>query len=421
MLNYRINWVLDRKTNDGTYLRMRVKWNNSKNIVSFTLPYRIDPEKWAADAQRCIPRSFHTARKVSAAIINKHIDFYESYIGEILSEVDDISKDEVKRLFSIKLGKIDDVQPNNFQEALSTFIKQESVNRSWAKDTIKRFKTLQSNIYKYNEDFSFDDCNEQGITNFFVYLSSVCKFRNSHIKTQLKSLSWFLRWALKHQYIDQYKPFLPKLKGADNNQAMYFLTWDELMAVYNVALPSKHLEQVRDVFVFCCFTSLRYSDVKALRRTDIYADSIHITTQKTDKELCIELNDYSREILNRYKSTVLPDNSALPVISNQKYNNYLKEIARIAGINSLYKRIYYVGSTRHEESGEKWQFITTHAARRTFVVNALYLGIPSEVIMRWTGHSDYNSMKPYIAIVDDLKKKQMNKFNQGPQYSPHDL
>ena len=60
---------------------------------------------------------------------------------------------------------------------------------------------------------------------------------------------------------------------------------------------------------------------------------------------------------------------------------------------------------------EKWELITTHCGRRTFIVNALFLGIPAEVVMKWTGHADYKAMKPYVAIVDQLKAKEMNKFN----------
>ena len=420
MINYRINWVLDRQTNDGTYLRMRVKWNNSKNIVSFTLPYRVDPEKWSSDAQRCLPRSFHTARKVSAAIINKHIERYETYIDDIISNIDNITTNDLKREFNVKLGREIADQANNFFDILSLFIKQESINKQWAEGTTKKFIALKSNLLKYKENFSFSDCTEKGISKFYVFLADDCQFRNSYIKSQLKALHWFLRWATKYEYIsnEQYERFMPKLKGADNTQAIFYLTWDELMLMHNADLPSIHLQQVRDVFIFCCFTSLRYSDVRALRKTDIYDDCIYITTEKTDKEVKIELNDYSRSILVKYKDVILPNNHALPVVSNQKYNDYLKEVAKLAGINSHYKRIYYIGARKCIEQGEKWQFITTHAARRTFVVNALYLGIPSEVIMRWTGHADYNSMKPYMDIVDELKQQQMNKFNSGPHRPP---
>lgn len=69
------------------------------------------------------------------------------------------------------------------------------------------------------------------------------------------------------------------------------------------------------------------------------------------------------------------------------------------------------GSQRVEEVIPKCDLISTHTARRTFVVTALTLGVPAEVVMRWTGHADWSSMRPYVAIVDELKKKEMGRFD----------
>ena len=75
------------------------------------------------------------------------------------------------------------------------------------------------------------------------------------------------------------------------------------------------------------------------------------------------------------------------------------------------RNAYFKGSERHEEVLPKWAVLTTHCGRRTFIVNALRLGVPAEVIMKWTGHSDFKAMRPYVKIVDELKVAQMNKFN----------
>lgn len=96
----------------------------------------------------------------------------------------------------------------------------------------------------------------------------------------------------------------------------------------------------------------------------------------------------------------------------------LQQIERVpqgvgrAGRNNEMQRItYFLGIKRVEEVHPKYELLTTHCGRRTFIVNALYLGIPVEVLLRWTGHSDYSAMKSYIKIVDELKEQEMNKFN----------
>lgn len=140
--------------------------------------------------------------------------------------------------------------------------------------------------------------------------------------------------------------------------------------------------------------------------------TISVNTPKTNDQLLIDLNDYSREIIDKYKDAIFPNDLALPIISNQKMNDYLKETGKLLEFNEPVTKVYFVGNKRYEETHPKHALLTTHCGRRTFVVNALYLGIPAEVVMRWTGHKDYESMKPYIAIVDSLKSSEMQKFNK---------
>ena len=124
----------------------------------------------------------------------------------------------------------------------------------------------------------------------------------------------------------------------------------------------------------------------------------------------IELNDHSRAILERYKDVHFRGDKVLPVISNQKMNNYLKELGELAGIDEPIRETYYKGNERIDEVTPKYALMGTHAGHRTFICNALSMGSPPHVVMKWTGHSDYKAMKPYIA--DGIKANTMSKFNQ---------
>ena len=209
-----------------------------------------------------------------------------------------------------------------------------------------------------------------------------------------------------------YDTFRPKLK--DTQKKIIFLTWEELTRLREFEIPpaKQSLDRVRDVFLFQCFTGLRYSDVYNLRRSDIKEDHIEVTTIKTSDSLVIELNKHSKAILEKYQDVVFEDDKALPVITNQKMNEYLKELAELAGINEPIRQTYYKGNERIDEVTPKYGLLGTYAGRRTFICNALALGIPPQVVMKWTGHSDYKAMKPYIDIADDIKANAMSKFNQ---------
>ena len=238
--------------------------------------------------------------------------------------------------------------------------------------------------------------------------------QNSTIIKQIKLLKWFLRWATTKGYCQtlDYINFKPKLKTSEKK--IIFLDWPELMTVYNYPFTDKQktLERVRDVFCFCCFTSLRYSDVANLKRSDVFGSYISLTTIKTADSIKIELNKYSRAILDKYAHEQYPGNLALPVISNQKMNDYLKEVGKLCGIDQPVTITYYRGNERIDEIYPKYELLGTHAGRRTFICNALIMGIAPQVVMKWTGHSDYKAMKPYIDITDSAKAEAMKLFDK---------
>ena len=191
-----------------------------------------------------------------------------------------------------------------------------------------------------------------------------------------------------------------------------FLTKEELLKLYNYQIPANGtkvklfdmqgmeyekkveeagaLAKTRDLFCFCAFTSLRYSDMAKVKRIDIEGKQLFVTTQKTNDRLPIDLNSFALEILDKYKDEKFPEGLALPVISNQKMNHYLKDLGELCGFNNPITRVCYRGGERVEETFPKYALIGTHAGRRTFICFALSSGIPPQLVMKWTGHSDYN-------------------------------
>ena len=102
----------------------------------------------------------------------------------------------------------------------------------------------------------------------------------------------------------------------------------------------------------------------------------------------------------------------LPVISNQKMNDYLKDLCEFCEFNIPITRVTYRAGEREEITKPKYELIGTHAGRHTFICFALSSGIPPQVVMKWTGHSDYKAMKPYIDIAEKVKAEQMAIFEK---------
>lgn len=322
--------------------------------------------------------------------------------------------EQIKDIFNSRLRNEEQPEGICFMQAFDEFVSERGVQNSWTHSTYEKFAAVKNHLLEFNPSVSFELFDEVGLNKYVLFLRDKRKMRNSTIENQLSFLKWFLRWSFDKGYttLTAYETFKPKLKSTQKK--VIFLTWDELTRLRECEIPEskQYLERVRDVFLFCCFTGLRYSDVFNLRRSDIKEDHIEITTVKTADSLIIELNKHSRSILEKYENVVFEKDKALPVISNQRMNDYLKELAELAGIDEPIRETYYIGNKRIDEVTPKYALLSTHAGRRTFICNALSLGIPANVVMKWTGHSDYKAMKPYIDIADDIKANAMNKFDQ---------
>ena len=402
-------------------LRYRIKW--SANTVSFNVGYRVDIDKWSPDGQRCKNNTTHSIKKVHCSVINKAIQSYEDICDNIffLFEQKEMipTPDEFKDEFNQRIGKKVKRQRTLF-EYHTEFMIEQGKESQWEESTYKEHRTIQRRLKDFAPDLEFEDLTKQGLSMFVDYMHTVPinskkkGLKNSSIRKNLDNLKWFLRWATEKGYNKElaFTTFQPKLKEVKNT--VVYLTWDELMLIYNFTPLStrSNLEKVKDVFCFCCFTSLRYSDVANLKRSNVFEDYILVTTIKTYDTLRIELNKYSKAILEKYKDEEYENNLALPVISNQKMNDSLKELGEMCGIDAPVSITYYKGSERIDEVYKKYELLTTHCGRRTFISNAIMLGIPPEVVMKWTGHEDYRTMKPYIAIADKEKKNAMDLFNK---------
>ena len=404
--------------NPDAKLRIRVRWMGNK--VDFNVGYRVKLSQWNTKVQRCQAKTTNL-QKQSSTLINSRIQQYEDAITNIFKayELQGVvpAPDEVRTKFNESVGrtgKIVEIQDKTLFYYFDEFTREMGNINNWTPATYTKFHTVRNHLQSYNANLAFSDLTEVGLSGYVTHLREVKQMRNTTIGKQIGFLKWFLRWATASGVCHtlDYVAFKPKLKTTDKK--IIFLDWDELMTVYNYRFPDnqKHLERVRDVFCFCCFTSLRYSDVANLRRTDVFNTHISITTIKTADSIKIELNKYSQSILNKYADQKFPGNLALPVISNQKMNDYLKDVGKACGIDTPITITYYKGNERIDEVYPKYELLGTHAGRRTFICNALSLGISPQVVMKWTGHSDYKAMKPYIDIADAAKVEAMKLFDK---------
>ena len=323
----------------------------------------------------------------------------------------------------------------DFFKTFNAFTYECGEKNAWTESTHEKMAALKQDLLTFKKNLKFSDLSETTLTKFVVYLRDEKKLntprkpkgedrdsgkkeligiKNSTIEKKLGYLKWFLKWATEKGFNNNtaYKTFHPTLKTTQKK--IIFLTKDEMKRILNLELKGDkaYLEIVRDIFIFCCFSSLRYSDASALKWNDVKDDHIEVTTIKTADSIQIEINDMMRTIIEKYRA--IPDkrnNLVFPFYTNQAMNRDLKKLCKLAEIKEEIRITTYKGNERIDEIAEKWELIGTHTGRRTFIIHALSRGIPPSVVMKWTGHSDYKSMKPYIDIVDEIKASEMTKMN----------
>ena len=323
---------------------------------------------------------------------------------------------------------------HDFFKVYDMFLKECGEKNAWTEATFEKMEAMRVDLTTFKKNIKFSDLTEATLTEFVAYMRDSKKLRtprkkkgerddydqedlvglkNSTIEKKLGYLRWFLNWATDRGYNTNldYKKFHPTLKMTQRK--VIYLTKEEIARVRDLELSEAqaYLDPIRDIFLFCCFSGLRHSDVNNLRRSDIKGDHIEVTTVKTADSISIELNKVTRDILEKYKDTPFKDNKALPNYTNQAMNRDIKELCKLAGINEEIRVTTYKGNVRTDKIQPKWELVGTHTGRRTFIVNALSLGITPNIVMKWTGHSDYKAMKPYIDIVDSIKASSMTKFD----------
>jgi len=292
--------------------------------------------------------------------------------------------------------------------------------KGWSQGLKAHFEVIRSQI---EETVNGLPVSEVDASIFEAYQKHLLKIdtRNSTIENKLKRLKWFLRWCIEQknfingdvaQKILNHKIAVDKIKEADRiRMNLVFLYPDELKAIEQAKIPpqKQYLERTRDIFVFCVHTSLRYGDCKNLRKADVKNDAIEIFSHKGSELVEIPLTNKAKAILEKYKD--LPGENALPVPSNEKLNEFLKELGAIAKLNRELTKTYFKGKERITETCELWQVLSTHVGRRTFVTLGSELGVPADVLMSCTGHDDLKMLKIYKGLRSDRKRQEMQKFN----------
>lgn len=363
--------------------------------IQFHTKLEVAPDQWD------VPRGKATGRSPEAQQINSLLDDIRMAVQKqyhsLLATDGYVTAERVRDAY---LGKTEKTRTileffAQHNEQYLQKVKMDPTNKTYWRYELTKRRLEEFIKYKYSvSDMPLKDINVLFVENFLLFNENVHGCNHNTAMKFVQRLRTVVNFAKNTGmlFADPFGNFKVKFERTDRG----YLTMEEIMAIYHHTFPSRRLEQVRDLFIFSCFTALSYIDVCELQPDDIntgFDGNLWIIRKrhKTKVTASIRLLDIPIAILKKYKGK-LPDGKLLPVISNQRVNDYLKEIAAICGINKK---------------------LTFHMARHSCATSVLLANdVPIETVSKILGHTNIRTTQIYARITDRKVSKDMELLAQ---------
>lgn len=379
------------------FIRITVE---GKRIDKSTGKYVL-PEKWSTETSRLKGNSEETR------LINNHLELLRMHVFEIEKQL--LIKNQILNFENFKNEYLGIKERERLLIPIFTEHNRkikELVGSEYAPGTLERYETSLKHTkdflqWKYRvSDIDIEKIDHAFITEYEFYLRTERKCANNTAVKYIKNFHKIINICLANGWLtkDPFANYKAKVKEVIRE----FLTEQEIQSLMEKEFDSERLELVRDIFVFSCFTGLAYIDVKQLTKDNIVLGIdgdkwINKNRQKTDTNSKIPLLPTAQYIMDKYSDYPVNKNKStiLPILSNQKMNAYLKEIATVCGINKE---------------------LTFHIARHTFATTVtLSNGVPIETVSKMLGHTNLKTTQHYAKILDKKISEDMQilkaKFN----------
>jgi site-specific recombinase XerD len=376
------------KSNGKAPVMARITLNGE--IAQFSLKCEINPSDWNPGTGRAVGKSA-AAQKLNGLLDNFRASLTQHY-REISDREATVTAEKVRNAF-LGLQMRNDSLLDLFDEHCKNLEIQ--IGRGVSRDTHQKYLRTGSRLrdfmnYKYHiSDINLKEINHSFLCDFEIYLKTIHSCGQNMTAKFMQRVRTIILIAKSNGWIHADPSANYKLQTEKTERE--FLNERELESIIQKKFTVKRLEQVRDIFVFSCFTGLAYIDVFNLRDSNIrtaFDNALWIMGKrvKTNVSYRVPLLDIPKMIIEKYKGS-LPGGELLPVITNQKMNAYLKEIADLCGIDKN---------------------LSFHVARHTFATTVtLSKGVSIESVSKMLGHTSIKTTRIYARITDDKIKNDM--------------
>lgn len=275
--------------------------------------------------------------------------------------------------------------------------------------TIKQYEYGLNKLKEFERTkrtrLTFETINLDFYNSFMEYCMQTLYLSTNSIGKLIKNIKMWMGTAFEEGLHENMIYKGRKFKKPVENAESIYLTEDELRRIRISIMPTPCLENVKDIFLLACYTGVRSQDYHKLHHDNIINEGtmLKVRTEKTDEEVIVPIHPIAKAILDKY-------NGVPRIISNQKFNKYIKEVCRIVGITDLVSIKRTCGGKKIVFKKPKYEFVSSHTARRSFSTNAYKAGVPTLAIMAITGHRTEKVFLRYIKVTKEEHAKIMCQY-----------
>jgi len=398
--NFKILFFLKKgKGSNQKSLAIYVRVTINGERVEWTCQRTCDPARWNQQTGRVM------GNKDETKSLNQYLDAIQANIFQVQREYTLRNEPITAGLVRAKILHKTDEKKYSLIEVYQYHNDQfeKLVGSEFSYGTYKKFKSALKSLKSFLEwkfkkhDVYLADVNHRFITDYEFYLKSVQKLQHNSAMVNVKKLKKIIRQCVANDCLDKdpFKSYKITTKETHRN----FLMKEELETLLGRNISVQRLDQVRDIFLFSCYTGLSYTDVMTLTRNNISIGIdgeqwIFTTRTKTDTALRIPLLPVAKKIIDKYSNQpeIISSDRLLPKLTNQRLNSYLKEISDICEFKKM---------------------LTFHCARHTFATTVtLTNGVPIETVGKMLGHKSLRTTQIYAKILDNKVSSDMQALKQ---------
>tara|TARA_B110000503_G_scaffold59507_1_gene94813 strand:- start:117 stop:1376 length:1260 start_codon:yes stop_codon:yes gene_type:complete len=380
--------------------------NEGKKLI-YSTGETILPKEWEFKNRMPNDLSGRTTRADNHRTINvqlnRYTDFYIKIINRYIHAEQEITVENIRNEFDKEFKKTK-TGSRDFFAVYDKFMTEkinDKTDKANSTSTIKRYEYNKKLLQDFEESkdvkLNFNQIDKKFYNTFINYCTNTKNHSTNTLSRNIGLFKTFMNWAVLNRYT--YKLDFQEFKNIKKEITdEVALSKEQVVEIFNFDFSNnQRLERVRDLFVFGCFTGMRYSNYSKIKKNDIIDSHIKVRDVKDNrKQLNIPLNDYSSYLLKKY-------DYRLPEISNQKFNVYIKEVIKIVGYTENIKKTSKLGNEIIETVTPFYERISSHTARRSFITIMKTDKVPDKIIMGFTGHKSLEVFNQYYK-PNDIEK-----------------